>query len=260
VYLTVNLNIPAPPSGTVVTLSLNPSNAGTVPPTVTVPAGMTSASFNYVDGSTAQSVTVTATLGTLSFMSIINVPVTAGTLVINEVDYDNVGTDTAEFVEIYNGMSSSASLTNLALVFIDGANNTEYLRVNLSGSLAAHAYLVAASSNVTVAAGATVLYFTNASNNIQNGSPDGVALIDIANHKLIDALSYEGSITMVNINGVVGTLSLVEGTVLSATVADSNTINSSLIRAPNGQDTDDASSDWKFTTTPTPGAANILTP
>ena len=51
-----------------------------------------------------------------------------------------------------------------------------------------------------------------------------------------------------------------EGTALAATVADSNTDNGSLARLPDGQDTNDAAADWRFTTTPTPGAANVATP
>ena len=38
---------------------------------------------------------------------------------------------------------------------------------------------------------------------------------------------------------------------------DSNIAVGSLSRIPNGSDTDDASADWAFTTTPTPGAARV---
>ncbi len=31
----------------------------------------------------------------------------------------------------------------------------------------------------------------------------------------------------------------------------------SLVRLPNGTDDEDADSDWRFTSTPTPGAANV---
>jgi large repetitive protein len=47
--------------------------------------------------------------------------------------------------------------------------------------------------------------------------------------------------------------------VLAATVADSNTADGSLIRNPDGKDTDDAASDWAFTTTVTRGASNVMT-
>ncbi len=44
------------------------------------------------------------------------------------------------------------------------------------------------------------------------------------------------------------------------TVADSNTDDGSLIRNPDGKDTDDAATDWVFTKTKTPGATNVATP
>jgi hypothetical protein len=83
-----------------------------------------------------------------------------------------------------------------------------------------------------------------------------VTLIDTAKHEQLDALSYEGAITAATIEGT--TSNLVEGTALADTVADSNTVEASLIRNPNGKDTDDASADWAFTTTVTRGAANVM--
>jgi len=159
------------------------------------------------------------------------------TLVLNEIDYDQVGSDTGGFVEIRNDGSADATLDGVALVFVNGGDSTEYDRVPLSGTLAAGAYLVV-------------------SKDAQNGAPDGVALIDTASATLLDALSYEGSITAAVIDG--HTYSLVEGAPLAATVADSNTDEGTLIRNPDGSDSDDAASDWVFTTTPTPGAANVF--
>jgi hypothetical protein len=161
------------------------------------------------------------------------------TLVINELDYDQVGSDTAGFVEVRNDGTAEATLDGVALVFVNGGDSTEYDRVALSGTLAAGAYVVV-------------------SKDAQNGAPDGVALIDTASGTLLDALSYEGSITAAVIDG--HTYSLVEGTALAASVADSNTVDGTLIRNPDGTDSDDAASDWTFTTTPTPGTANVLTP
>ena len=178
-------------------------------------------------------------------------------LVINEIDYDQPGPDMDEFIEIYNPGPAPQDLTDMVLVFVNGATNTPYLTIPLgpAGTLPAAGYMVVASATVTVAPGATVLRFASAQDNIQNGSPDGVALIDTSMPALIDALSYEGSMTSVLIPEV-GQVSLVEGTALSPTVADQNSATGSLIRLPNGQDTDDASADWRFTGTPTPGAAN----
>jgi hypothetical protein len=166
-------------------------------------------------------------------------PPPTGTLVINEIDYDQVGADTGGFVEIANAGSSAATLDGIALVLVNGGDGTEYARVALTGSLAAGAYL-----QVDVEA--------------QNGAPDGVALIDTASKALLDALSYEGEIAAATIDGQ--TYDLVEGTALDAAVADSNTVDGSLSRIPDKQDGNDAASDWEFTATKTPGAANVASP
>jgi hypothetical protein len=158
-------------------------------------------------------------------------------LVINEVDYDQIGADANGFVEIHNTGGQAADLSNVDLVAVNGGDGAEYGRVALTGTLAAGAYLDVAIE-------------------LQNGSPDGVALIE--GSTLLDALSYEGAITAATIGGA--TFNLVEGTVLPITVVDSNTVAGSLIRNPDGKDTNDAASDWAFTTTLTRGAANVLTP
>lgn len=181
-------------------------------------------------------------------------------LVINEIDYDNIGTDSAEFVELYNAGSQPINLAGAALVLVNGSNNTEYTRVDLSpmGSLNVGQYGVVGASSVVGALPLTVarIDLGNAGNLIQNGAPDGVALIGVAGAFVIDALSYEGSMTAANLSGFASPVSLVEGTALPPTTTDSNTISGSLSRLPNGSDTDNAATDWNFTTTPTPGAAN----
>ena len=157
-------------------------------------------------------------------------------LVLNEVDYDQVGTDAGGFVELYNAGLSPADLEGLALVFVDGADGNEYLRKPLRGSLAAGAYLV-----VSV--------------NPQNGAPDGVALYDTRYEGVIDALSYEGAIERAFIGPFAHTL--VDGNALPPSVADSNSVTGSISRIPNGSDTGDSASDWSFTRTVTPGRANV---
>jgi hypothetical protein len=165
-------------------------------------------------------------------------PPPAGGLVINEVDYDQVGTDGDGFVEIANTGTAEADLSNVVLVFVDGADGLEYRREALTGTLAAGAYAVVAVD-------------------AQNGAPDGLVLWNTATTAAIDKLSYEGAITAATIDGQ--TISLVEGTALAASVADSNTVAGSLIRNPDGKDTNDAAADWAFTTTLTRGAANVHT-
>ena len=155
---------------------------------------------------------------------------------INEIDYDQVGADSGGFVEIANTTSASIALDGLALVLVNGGDGQEYARVALTGSLAGGVYLA-----LDIEA--------------QNGAPDGVALIDTASKALLDALSYEGAITAAVIDGQ--TYNLVEGTALDESVVDSNTVAGSLSRIPNGTDTNNAATDWAFTTTLTKGAANV---
>jgi Lamin Tail Domain len=164
-------------------------------------------------------------------------PTEQAKLVINEVDYDQVGTDANGFVEIKNAGGAAADLANVDLVAVNGGDSAEYDRVALTGTLAPGAHLDVAIE-------------------LQNGAPDGLALLDGAT--LLDAISYEGGITAATIGGQ--TYNLVEGTVLPTAVEDSNTVAGSLIRNPDGKDTNDAAADWAFTSTITRGAANVLTP
>jgi hypothetical protein len=184
-------------------------------------------------------------------------------LVINEIDYDQDGTDDDEFVEIYNGTGAPVSLANLSLLFVNGSTSTVYKSVTLgaAGTIADDQYLVVGVDKVLQTLPASVLkvLLTPATNAIENGSPDGVALVDSVNLVAIDGLSYEGT-TLANIPGF-GTVSLVEGNALPAAVADDNAvITKSLVRYPNGIDHNDAATDWKLTTLFSPGAANILVP
>ena len=158
-------------------------------------------------------------------------------LVINEIDYDQVGADSGGFVEITNTTIGPLTLDGVAIVLVNGGDGLEYDRVELTGMLGAHNHLA-----VPVEA--------------QNGAPDGVALVDVTNTFLLDSLSYEGQINAAVIDGQ--TYDLVEGVPLEA--ADSNTVTGSLSRIPDGQDRNDAATDWVFTTTVTPGAANVATP
>ena len=257
---TVGLDIPAPAGGTTVALALTPSSAGTIPASVTIPQDQTSASFDYVDGLTATTITIDASLDAVTLSATLTVLEAASHLVINEIDYDQVGTDSDEFVEIYNGTAGAVSLAGIELVLVNGgvAPASPYLTINLSsaGTLAAGQYLVVGSATVTVPVATLKLEFATATNSIQNGAPDGAALVDTNTNTLIDALSYEGSITNASIAGL-GTVSLVEGTALDAGVADSNTVIGSLSRLPDGTDSDDAASDWAFSSVPTPGASNV---
>lgn len=178
-----------------------------------------------------------------------------GDLVINEIDYNNVGTgDSQEFLEIYNAGLAPVDLDGLSVYRINGSTGAPYggaSGIALTGSLDADSYLVIASATTVVDAGATVILFGSAIDNLQNG-PDAVAIYDTAHQVLIDAFAYGGVQTDAAIDGL--TFDLHEGA--AAIAEDSNVLPISVIRFPNGADTNNADADWSTTTIITPGAEN----
>jgi uncharacterized protein (TIGR03437 family) len=60
-------------------------------------------------------------------------PIAPPDVVINEVDSDQAGTDTAEFVEIYDGGSGNTSLNGLVVVLYNGSNDESYAAFDLDG-------------------------------------------------------------------------------------------------------------------------------
>ena len=70
------------------------------------------------------------------------------------------------------------SLMNLAVVLVNGSTNAEYLRVPLAGSIPANGYIVITNANLTLLGGTRVTPTPwAAGDNVQNGSPDGIAQI-----------------------------------------------------------------------------------
>ena len=158
---------------------------------------------------------------------------------------------------MYNPGTQTIDLTATAIVFVNGANNLEYFRTPLSGTLAPGQYLVAASTNVTPAAGSLFFHFSLDQNAIQNGAPDGVLVINTRSQTVLDSFSYEGAITSAIVSWFSRPINLVRGTPLSSTVADSNVTTGSLARLPNGASSFNDTADWGFTANITPGAANV---
>jgi len=179
-------------------------------------------------------------------------PVPSG-LRLNELDYDQPGIDTAEFVEIVNLGDQQYRLRKVDLVLVNGVTSAEYRRIELSGLLGPARRLVVATPAVPVDENAKVLLLPLASNNVQNGSPDGVALVDTANRVILDALSYEGAMTEAAIEGLPGSWSLVQGQTVSE--SDDNEVSGSLCRFPDKTDSGDDDTDWARCR-PTPGEAN----
>ena len=255
---TVTLDVPA---DVVETINLSVTNAaGTLPPSVTIGVNQVATTFMYTDVAPSGTAMVTAALAGTASTSSANVTVSTGAnhLVINEVDYDQIGTDNTEYVEIFNPSATTISLTGKTLYLVNGQNSEVYGTVDLSSavSMAPLTYLVVAGAGVSVPMTAKKIDPGWTSNAIQNGMPDGLALVDTTTMTVIDAFSYEGAITAAMLPGFATPPSLVEGTMLDPTVADSNATDGSLCRHPNGQDTDNANGDWAFCATLSPGVAN----
>ncbi|MGZ9277314.1 MAG: ExeM/NucH family extracellular endonuclease [Candidatus Limnocylindrales bacterium] len=96
---------------------------------------------------------------------------------INEIHYDNVGTDTGEAIEIAG--AAGTDLTGWRVFLVNGAGGMSYNNVTLSGTIPDDGD------------GFGTVVLTYPSNGIQNGSPDGIALYD--GTSLVQFLSYEGS-------------------------------------------------------------------
>lgn len=276
---TVSLDKAAEAGGATVAVSLNPaSGLGSLSSaTVFIAEGQTSGTVTFTATSSSEgaSGTFVATYDGTTLSTPVTVSSTRKGLVINEIDYDQaVNPDSEEFVEIYNSSSAPISLANMALVFVNGSGNTEYLRAELAsiGELGAGEYLVVGSAKLiaklpkdspvkTIAIKSSTGAETDI---IQNGSPDAVAIYDKAADTIVDSLAYEGDMRDCTIKDTTTKFNLMEGTTPTTSLADitfdTAQVTGSLSRIPNAQDSDSNVDDFKFTKTLTPGAPNELAP
>jgi predicted extracellular nuclease len=168
------------------------------------------------------------------------------TLVINEVDYDQPSTDTAEFIELKNVSGSAIDLDPYLVQPVNGNGGGAIVIQSIelpAVSLAAGDYYVICGNAATTAN--CDLDVTPDTNLIENGAPDAVGLRLGAT--LVDALSYEGD------SGAPYTEGSGTGLVDTALGADG------LSRCPDGTDTDVNNADFLLRAI-TPGAANSCPP
>lgn len=105
---------------------------------------------------------------------------------VNEIHYDNEGTDAIEAVEVAGPVGTD--LTGWSVVLYNGNGGAPYGTLQLSGTIGDTATVVVAAPG------------------LQNGSPDGLALVD-AGGVVHELLSYEGPFTAVGgpANGMAST-------------------------------------------------------
>ncbi|HQU72371.1 MAG TPA: FlgD immunoglobulin-like domain containing protein [Calditrichia bacterium] len=112
---------------------------------------------------------------------------------INEVDYDQTGTDTGEFIELVG--PDNTSLDGYAIELVNGSSGAVYLTIDLTGqaipadNVSGYGFFVISyDANPVANTDLGVAGFT-----IQNGAPDGLVLK--LNGTVVDGFSYEGAIT-----------------------------------------------------------------
>ncbi|MDG2431294.1 endonuclease [Flavobacterium sp.] len=111
-----------------------------------------------------------------------SIPVTAGAVFINEIHYDNAGADIEEGVEIAG--IAGIDVTGWKIIPYNGADGKTYNPVGTLSGIIPNQLNGYGTISVAIPG-------------LQNGSPDGVALVD-ANNNVIQFLSYEGSFTATN--------------------------------------------------------------
>ena len=120
------------------------------------------------------------TAGTLGVVTLTTAPAAAvpgadSTVFINEIHYDNDGTDAGEFVEVAG--PAGTDLSGWSLVLYNGNGGASYDTETLAGTIPSQS-----GGYGTISVAAT---------GIQNGAPDGIALVNSGT--LVQFLSYEGS-------------------------------------------------------------------
>ncbi len=164
-------------------------------------------------------------------------------VIINEIDYDQPGSDVAEFIELFNDHSNPVDLDGYTLDLVNGSNGSVYSTFELSGLLiAAQGYLVLCSDPAAVANCSVDV--ANGSW-IQNGGSDGDAVALLHGFTVVDSVAYE------SLGAFLGPYA--EGGSFAA--ADSNSIIMSMARLPDGGDTDFNAADFDSACL-TPGSAN----
>jgi uncharacterized protein len=194
-----------------------------------------------IDTSTAAATATTTATPTSTATSPV-IPPASATLVINEIDYDQPGIDSAEFIELKNVSDGSVSLEGYAVVLVNGANNQIYKDIPLPAlEVAAGGYFVICGNAELVPN--CDLVISPAANLIQNGAPDAVAILLGA--EVVDALSYTGSVAPPYVEG--SGVDLVDPGAVA---------HIGLSRFPDGVDTDQNNLDFSPRCI-TPGRANL---
>jgi hypothetical protein len=160
-------------------------------------------------------------------------PAWAQDLWINEFHYDNSGADTGEFVEVVVADSVTTAPASIEIVLYNGSNGSAYETHALDTFTA------------TAVPGFTI--YDKAISGIQNGGPDGIALID--DGSVVQFLSYEGDFTAAG-----GPANGSTSTDIGVSEPSSTPVGESLQLSGSGSSYSDFT--WQAPAAETPGAVN----
>ncbi|MBX9928377.1 MAG: lamin tail domain-containing protein, partial [Gemmatimonadaceae bacterium] len=157
----------------------------------------------------------TAPAASLELSAAPSAAVTLPSIRISEIHYDNTGVDVGEAIEISG--PAGASVAGWTLVLYNGTGGVTYTPLQtLTGTIPA------------TCGDRGVVVLNYATNGIQNGAPDGMALVTNTG-QVIEYLSYEGTFTATN-GPAAGMLSTSIGVEENGTEA----VGRSLQRRPDG--------------------------
>ncbi|GIV58353.1 MAG: hypothetical protein KatS3mg042_1266 [Rhodothermaceae bacterium] len=190
---------------------------------------------------------------------------TRAQVLINEVDADQTGTDSAEFVELYDGGTGNTDLSGLVLVFFNGSDDASYEAFDLDGQMTdADGFFVLCGDAANVP-NCDMEIGPGTTNLIQNGT-DAVALYSgdatdfpndtpVTTTNLLDALVYD-----TNDGDDAGLLVLLlPGEMQVNEDANGQKDTESIQRSPDGAGGARVTSSF-IVATPTPGAPNVFLP
>lgn len=127
---------------------------------------------------------------TLALTAAIGLTVTgiqASPVWVNEFHYDNIGSDTGEFIEIFVSSSFTGTTADITLQLYNGSDDELY------GSSDTFVVSTDFSKGDDVGSLGSFYSISLPSNGLQNGGPDGMILWDTNNNVLLDGFSYEGT-------------------------------------------------------------------
>jgi len=133
---------------------------------------------------------------------------------ISELHYDNNGADVGEAIEVEG--PAGTDLTDWTVVLYNGNGGVAYNTTVLSGAIADRC------------SGRGVVVLDYPQDGIQNGSPDGLALVD-ADDQVVEFLSYEGTFTATD-----GPAAGMTSRSIGVEEASTSPVGSSLQRRPDG--------------------------